>query len=375
MNEPIVLSEAELERFVAPPPQFLGLEVTQRCNLRCPMCHNHAHTSPATFIGRDMKLDVVDLLAPILRTAREVLLSGGGEPLILPYFIDFVDKCREYNPHIDINFISNGMLLSERRARTMIEKQVNLIEFSLDGTIQYGHVGGGANYDKVKSNLRRLARLKEEYGVEEPRINIAFVAMRDNLCELPDLIEFANEIDAKVYVIPLSPVTEEQRNQNIFRHVDYALRVLNECKVNAQQLGVQFEYKSMIEGLDQTPRNCEMPNSWLWVSFDGELRPCCGGLTTGRNIYERNLAFEEVWNGSDWCRLRWELETGNYNNTCKHCPLAHNTIENQERAIPSGSLIAQLENRICHLESQLEAIQRGKVMRLVRTLDRLMGRR
>ena len=38
----------------------------------------------------------------------------------------------------------------------------------MDGTIQYGHVGGGADYDQVQDKLRRLVRLREEYGVGEP---------------------------------------------------------------------------------------------------------------------------------------------------------------------------------------------------------------
>jgi radical SAM protein with 4Fe4S-binding SPASM domain len=376
-NQLIVPSEAELERFVMPPPQSIGLEVTMRCNLQCPMCATHAKIPHSRFVGNDMKLKVVDLLGPTLQTAREVELSGGGEPFLLPYFADFVDKCHEYNPTIDVTTISNGVLLSERRARMAIEKRMHLIDFSIDGTIQYGHVGGGADYDKTRNNLRRLARLKEEYGVEEPRIAIAFVAMRDNLCELPDLIEFAGEIGAAVRIQPLAPVTREQRSQNVFRHVDYTLRVLDDCKVKAQQVGVKFDYTGMTDGLDQNPRNCGVPDKWLWVGHNGELRPCCGGMTTGRNIYEKSLSIEKIWNSSPMRKLRWELDTGNHNDVCKRCPMACNTIENQERAIPSDPLeqqITQLENRILELETHLDGIRRGKVMQILRGVDRLLGR-
>jgi MoaA/NifB/PqqE/SkfB family radical SAM enzyme len=365
-----VPSETELNRYVMPPPQCIGLEVTQRCNLQCPMCYQHARLPHSVFVGRDMKLDIVDLLAPVLQTAHEVSLAGGGEPMMLPYFFDFVDKCHEYNPDIRVTAISNGVLLTERRALMAVEKRVHTIEVSMDGTIQYGHVGGGADYDQVQDRLRRLARLREEYGVEEPHINIAFVAMRDNLCELPDLIEFAGEISAKVRIQPLSPVSEEQRNQNVFRHMDYTLRVLGKCREKAQQLGVELEHKNLTDNLTQTPHKCQVPDRWLWVSFDGELRPCCGGLTTGRNIYEKNLSAAEVWNAPYLRRLRWELDTGNYNDTCRHCPLLWNTLEGQERAIQSDPL----EERVVQLEAHLEAIRRGRVMRILRMVDRLLGR-
>lgn len=384
----IVPSETEMERFAAPPPRFIALEVTMRCNLRCPMCHPHTRTPHSEYVGMDMKLDVVDLVAPALQTAREVWLSGGGEPLLLPNFADFVDRCHVYNPDIDVKFISNGVLLSEQKARMAIEKRVNLIEFSMDGTIQYGHVGGGADYDRVKENLRRLAYLREEYSVEEPYIIIAFVAMRDNLCELPELIEFASEIGAEIQVQPLSPVTEEQRNQNLFRHVDYTRQMLDTCEAKARRLGVRFGYNGMTRNLDQTPRDCESPCTSLWVTYSGELCPCCGGLRIGRNVYEDNLSIEDVWNGPFMRRLRWELATDNRNDICSHCPMVHNTTENHERAVPPHPLeqqvyslvelhrqeTAQLEDRILHLESHIEAIRRGRVMRVLRALDRLVGR-
>lgn len=381
MNDLIVPSEAELECFMMPPPQFIGLEVTMRCNLQCPMCHPHAHTPHSEFSGMDMKLDIVDLMAPLLQTAQEVWLSGGGEPMLLSYLPDFIDRCHEYNPDIDVNFISNGVLLSERNARMAIEKRAHLIEFSIDGTIQYGHVGGGADYDKVKENLRRLARLKEEYGVEEPHIAIDFVAMRDNLCELPNLIEFAGEIGAAIRIQALSPATEEQRNQNVFRHLDYTLRALDQHKIKAQQLNVPFEYRGMTEGLDQTLRNCEVPDRWLWVSYNGDLCPCCAGLKIGRNIYEDGLSVQDIWNGPFMRRLRWELHTGHHSATCRNCALASNTIENQERflpPVPPAEYILRLErevadskNRICLLEAHLEEIRNGRVMRLMRAVDRL----
>ena len=57
--------------------------------------------------------------------------------------------------------------------------------------------------------------------------------------------------------------------------------------------------------------------------------------------------------------------------------MAHNTIENQERAVPTDPLeqqIIQLESRILELEAHLDAIRRGKVMRILRKVDRLLGK-
>jgi hypothetical protein len=69
-------------------------------------------------------------------------------------------------------------------------------------------------------------------------------------------------------------------------------------------------------------------------------------------------------------RLRWELDTGNYNEICSHCPTLWNTVENQERAVS----LSDDKQRILELEAHVAAIQNGRVMRLLRIADRILGR-
>ena len=361
----------DLAGYFAPPPELIGLEITQRCNLQCPMCHIHGRVPPLEFQGRDMRLDALQRMAPVLRTAQQVLLTGGGEPFLVRQLADFVDECHRINPGIEVTLISNGVLLTEKRAHMVIEKRVHGIDFSMDGTIQYGHVGGGADFDEVKDNIRRLARLKREYGVDEPHIRIAFVAMRDNLCEIPNLVDFAAEVGAAIFFQPLSPATPEQRSQNVFRHVDYTLRMLEVGRVRAQQMGVSFDPLNMSLDLTLAPHGgCAAPSKQFWVSYTGALAACCGGVVTGSNIYEPGVRVEDVWNGTMMRRLRWELATGNYNETCRCCPTLWNTIDNQERAVP----LSDAEKQVLELEAHLAAIKSGRVMRMLRVADRILGR-
>ncbi len=363
-------ADADLDEFVMPPPVKVNLEVTARCNLQCPMCAIHATTPHASFAHTDMRLDVVDLLSPAIRTAETVLLTGGGEPLLLRDFTEFIHRVRIYNPEAKITFISNGTTMTERQAHMVIEERIHSIEFSMDGTIQYGHVGGGADYDRVKDNLRRLARLKEEAGVEEPHIVITFVAMRDNLVELPDLLEFAAEIGAaSVMVQPISPSSRSQQDQNIFRHVDYARQTLDKCRKKAKELGVPFDVRNMIFDMVDTPRGCNVPFREVWVSFDGRLKPCCGGVEPMDSVYgeitglKKGFSLERFWNGSEIKRLRWELTTGNYREVCRHCPLLWNSPEQGLVAlVEEEEEVHQLRERVEQLTSYVKQMQGGREM-------------
>lgn len=387
----------ELARYVATLPQLIGMEITQRCNLQCPMCHVHARALHSQFSGADMRIDAVDKLGPFLATAGEVWLTGGGEPLLVAGLPDFVDRCRQYNPNIRVKLISNGVLLTDRKMQMLIQKKVTSIDFSLDGTIQYGHVGGGADFEQTKGNLRRLASLKQQCGVLEPKIGIAFVAMRDNLVELPGIIDFAAEIGAEIWFQPISPASAEQRNQNVYRHVAYTRRLLDSCADKARAVGVEFHPFNFEPDLSQAPRGgCIQPNTQLWVSYAGQLHACCGGIATSHNIYEPGLNVAEVWNSPFLLRLRWELASGHYNDTCRRCPALWNTIENQERAIPllegnppeldapsaseRGSRLSDrqriqdLERHVTELEAHIAAIYRGRVWQLMMRANRVLGR-
>jgi MoaA/NifB/PqqE/SkfB family radical SAM enzyme len=360
-------TDADLDEFAMPPPVHVNLEVTARCNLQCPMCAIHATTPHADFAHTDMKLEVVDLLGRSIHAAETVLLTGGGEPLLLRDFTSFIHRVREYNPGAKITFISNGTTMTERQAHMVIEKGIHSIEFSMDGTIQYGHVGGGADYARVKDNLRRLALLKQEAGVEEPHMVITFVAMRDNLVELPDLLEFAGEIGAAgVMVQPISPSFWSHQDQNIFRHVDYARQVLHKCSAMAKEIGVPLDVRNMDFDMSDTPKECLVPFNEVWVSHDGRLKPCCGGIESMGSVYgeglllKKDFVFQEFWNGPEIKRLRWELRTGNYRDTCRRCPILWNSPEQGLIALSEEEDIAQLREQVDQLTAYVEQMQSGR---------------
>ena len=73
------------------------------CNLRCPFCHNAALVRP----GAESPLSDADILSFL--TKRQGLLDGvvisGGEPLMYPELVPFLQKVRALGYSIKVAFI------------------------------------------------------------------------------------------------------------------------------------------------------------------------------------------------------------------------------------------------------------------------------
>ena len=71
-----------------PWPERLVLELTNTCNLDCPMCRiGEFGVDPDRFMAKDLFDEVEHQLFPLV---REVRLNGLGEATVLPWFEDCV---------------------------------------------------------------------------------------------------------------------------------------------------------------------------------------------------------------------------------------------------------------------------------------------
>lgn len=111
-------------------PQTCVWEITARCNLRC--IHCASALGPTASRGAELTtergLRLVDELADL--GCRFVGLSG-GEPLLRPDWSQLARRLRGLN--VDVGMISNGLLVTESVAKTMVDNGVSTLGVSIDG--------------------------------------------------------------------------------------------------------------------------------------------------------------------------------------------------------------------------------------------------
>ncbi len=186
----------------------LRLDVINKCNLRCIMCH---FADVNVLREPTWKLTVEEFdrfFAEVSPYVRSVLLSCADEPLTSHLFPDVLAHIAEKYPHLEIEFCTNAMLLNARIRRLVIERGVTHLIFSMDGvrkkTLESIRIG--SKYEKVAGNILALRDLKQATSSRYPIFLMDFVMMASNIHEAPAFVELSSRLGARMidfrHVIP-----------------------------------------------------------------------------------------------------------------------------------------------------------------------------
>src|SRR5579863_344560 len=175
---------------IATLPRSIYIEPTSRCNELCQQC-------PRTLLSReddrDLSFDRFCSIVDQFPVLERVVLHGLGEPLLnkeLPRMIRYLKERGTY-----VLFNSNGILLNARRGQDLIDAGLDEYRLSMDGATRqtYAHVRGVDAFDKIWRNVKAFIAMQQEQDASKPAVSLWFTAMRENLHELPALIDLASE--------------------------------------------------------------------------------------------------------------------------------------------------------------------------------------
>lgn len=195
------LTSAEVEqslkaRLSKGPLLTLRMDIINKCNLRCIMCH---YSDPE--ISRRKAISVTrdefsHWFEHIGGHVREIMLSCGDEPLMSRHFADILDAASQFGESQDIGFCTNAMLMTSRNRAAIMRSGVTFIMFSIDGATPatFERIRAGSSYDKVFANIKALRRLKERAATGKPRFIINFVMMRSNIHEALRVVEIGKDL-------------------------------------------------------------------------------------------------------------------------------------------------------------------------------------
>jgi MoaA/NifB/PqqE/SkfB family radical SAM enzyme len=314
-------------------------EVANRCNSKCATC-------PLTFdpqerahnLGYD---ELVGLVAQMPDLKRAVM-HGIGEPLLNRELPRMIRHLKERGIHVLFN--SNAALLTHARQRALIECGLDELRVSLDGSTPetYLKVRGIAAFERVVDNVAALVRLKRELGVATPRVSFWITGMRENLPELPGVIELAARIGVdEVYLQRMvfpprgSEIGLAREDQSIYHgHREIAEAIIDRAEALAARLGVTFRGSGAVSPresiVDRTEdpepwRGCSRPLRLAYVTANGNALPCCIAPFTGvpygdiilGNYFREGV--EAVWRGQRYRRFRERLYSSEPNDACRNC--------------------------------------------------------
>lgn len=168
------------------------LDLTNRCNNRCPGCcgvnENHAELSQ-----RQVEL-IVKSLADM--DNQGVILSGGGEPLMSPWFSYAVLELKRAGMKLGLN--SNGLALTEELAE-LIAMNCEYFRISLDAAspAMYLKTHGMTDtaFYKTVENIKLFTRVKA--ACNSPiSFGVGFLTSQDTAPEMEEFVALVKETGA-----------------------------------------------------------------------------------------------------------------------------------------------------------------------------------
>jgi len=188
------LSVALRRPVVWAPPHHIAAEVTNFCNLRCPMCKLGQRS-----LGRERGLMDFEsfrrLLDEITPYVRRISFPWYGEPFTRKDFGRFVRCASDCGMVVHVQ--TNGTFLNKCELDYLTECNVRSVSVAIDGLTQetYETYRVGGDLAEIVAGVKRLLALRTERGSRFPeRIEMKFLVMSHNEHEVPQVEAFAREV-------------------------------------------------------------------------------------------------------------------------------------------------------------------------------------
>jgi putative metalloenzyme radical SAM/SPASM domain maturase len=253
-----------------PWPSKLFVETTTRCNLRCVMCVKE--TWDQKTMEGEMADETFAALEPAFPHLEALVLNGVGEPLIDKRLEDFIIRAKSMmHAGSWVGFQSNGMLLDEKRAISLVEAGLDRICLSADALNPetFRKIRRGGEEQGVEWAFAALQSAKTACGRPDLQIGLEFVLMRDNTRELPDLLRRAVSLGVTFAIVThILPYAESSVPQTAFdSNMDGAVELFSEWRKKAEFEGLNLgDYFKVLWKYMRTPTARELAEFFTELS-------------------------------------------------------------------------------------------------------------
>ena len=323
-----------------PLPRALYIEPTNRCNSLCTTC-------PRTFwpmeAPADMTLDRFRQIVDQFPVLERVVLHGLGEPMLNRDLVPMIAYLKARPEGTRVIFNSNSLAMSPGLAERLVASGLDEYRASLDGATPatYRAVRGVNGLPRVMRNLRLLVETRRRLGAATPHISAWFIAMRENLHELLDVIRLSHDLGiAEFYMqrfvyFGVGLGVEEQSLYHRLKDQERAL--IAQAEVLCRDLGMTFQAAGattpvqMMAADVQATRPwaaCRRPTTLSYITANGNVLSCCfvpfvahdypqtGAFVLGNAFTQ---PFAEIWNGGAYQEFRRRILTDDPAACCRGC--------------------------------------------------------
>ncbi len=293
------------------------LELSRACNLRCIYCYAESGIKRKNELTKEEIFDVIDQAVEL--GAEKVVIIGGGEPLMYPYYWEVLQKVRDVG--LDSITFTNGTFITKDVARRLYEMKEDLaVKFnSFDENTQDYLAGRKGTGRKIKKSIKNLLEVGYSSSEDSPQLALETIVCKQNYHEIERFYKFCRENN----IIPYVEILTVQGRGKTYKDE----LIISPCE--AYELFKRLkEYDEKVWGITWplTPpiagQNCKRMYYSAYITSTGDVQPCPGVDIPGGNIREKSL--KEIINNSKIFRIVRNIDKY-IKEPCKSCKYAKET--------------------------------------------------
>jgi MoaA/NifB/PqqE/SkfB family radical SAM enzyme len=334
------------------------IEPTSRCNLDCEMCPRNSWTDEQ--LG-DMDMNLYQILInqmKQLNNLETITFGGVAEPVTHNNIVQMVELAKSLDVRVEMT--TNGNMLNYETMEQLLRAGIDRIWFSIDS----GHTDSyfkTQKFDSDKQN-KSIANLWT-FNVLRQKINphaefgIAFVAMKSNIHELPDVIRLGKQTGAcEIKISNIIPYSKEMQKEMLYgKSLSFAgfkedFIGYKSMKINMPVMDFEGVDKEVITSVLSSGDSVMLGENLvvrksgscrfirdrsIFVKWDGEVSPCIALLhnnTTYLHDVERKIrscsfgnikktSINQIWESTAYINFRNRVEEFSFApcTTCGSC--------------------------------------------------------
>lgn len=317
------------------------LELTYRCNLKCPFCYI-TDKKAVNELSTEEWINIINQIpqfSMISFVAGEVLLKEDFETI----FLAASKKFRK------ISLITNGLLLNENIIDLFIKNRLMLLSVSLDAAgekhdLIRSHKG---LYDKVLYNLELFDKKRKNH--KNPMLDIKTCILENNLDDIVPLYKQAVKLNAQFFSLTFIRKQTLRQNSilsNDFSEEFYAVKYPVELYFNMEHFkevykeleSLSKKFKTVVRyaprfkaagdadkiekffTMSDIPvsdlyKSCRIPMTSIYITPSGDIYPCLSYKTADLKevklkdaintpkfkCFRKNLYYSKIFNACQMC--------------------------------------------------------------------------
>jgi len=318
---------------------LVRVDTNDACNLRCVMCYfSDPNRKP---MARPMSLEMFTRLAEqVFAKTRYLYLSCGAEPFATAHFDQLLDIAGSFSVPFT-SYCTNGLLMKDKFIEATLRNRISEVIFSVDGGTRetYEAIRVGGRWALLQERLTAFTSAKHAHEGPTPATRFNFTVQEGNCHELDAFVDWAAQwqpttVQLRLFRTLPGAIKQHDdagtlakfrealpRLHQIAKRAGFRLITADTPEERIEKVGGDASpFTDAVAAADPTRIeriNCQLPWFNLYVTPDGNVRPCTVHDPVGNFM---DQSYEEIEKGEKMQALRDRLRK-DPDETCIRCQL------------------------------------------------------